>query len=107
MVRQLAPKGEAMKNVLICGWLFVATPVWAHIGSPNVCFEGKAGPFPIRVLIRPPGVVPGLAEINVRVLAGSARRVTALPVYWEAGREGAPPPDVAEPVRGETNLYSI
>jgi hypothetical protein len=50
--------------------------------------------------------VPGLAEINVRILSGTAKRVSALPVYWDAGREGAPPPDVAERVRGETNLFS-
>ncbi|MCI0538941.1 MAG: hypothetical protein L0Z50_27350 [Verrucomicrobiales bacterium] len=31
--------------------------------------------------------------------------MTALPVYWDAGREGAPPPDVAEPVRGASNLH--
>ena len=34
------------------------------------------------------------------------RQVTALPVFWNAGREGAPPPDVAELARGETNLYT-
>src|SRR5688572_22913024 len=78
----------------------------AHIGSPSVFFEGAAGAYPIRVVVRPPGVVPGLAEINVRVLAGEARRVTALPVYYRTGRKGAPPPDVAERVRGETNLFS-
>jgi len=95
-----------MRSLLLCIFLLIGLHTWGHIGSPNVCFEGKAGPFPVRVSIRPPGVVPGLAEINVRVLSGNARRVTALPVYWDAGREGAPPPDVAEPVRGETNLYS-
>jgi len=33
-------------------------------------------------------------------------RVTVLPVFWRAGREGSPPPDEARLVRGETNLYS-
>jgi hypothetical protein len=78
----------------------------AHIGSPNIYFGGNAGPYPIRVVVRPPGVVPGLAEINVRVLDGHADRVTALPVYFRAGRKGAPPPDVAERVRGDTNLFT-
>jgi len=76
----------------------------AHIGSPSVFFEGAAGAYPIRVVVRPPGVVPGLAEINVRVLAGEARRVTALPVYYRTGRKGAPPPDVAERVRERGTL---
>ena len=33
-------------------------------------------------------------------------RVTALPVFWKAGRKGAPPADEAILVRGETNLYA-
>lgn len=76
----------------------------AHVGSPNVFFEGKAGPYPVHVVIKPAEVIPGLAEISVR-LEGSVDRVTALPIKWNAGRKGAPPPDVATPVRGETNLF--
>ncbi|MEY2428527.1 MAG: hypothetical protein QOJ40_1412, partial [Verrucomicrobiota bacterium] len=78
----------------------------AHIGSPNVFFEGQAGPYPVHVVIRPAEVIPGLAEISVRVESGGVQRVTALPIKWNAGRKGAPPPDVARLVRGETNLYS-
>lgn len=91
----------------ICTFLVAFLPLaaWGHIGSPNVVCEGRAGSHPIRVIIKPPGVVPGLAEITVRVLAGEVQRVTVLPVHWRAGLEGAPAPDVAEPVRGETNLY--
>lgn len=87
-------------------WLAALVTASAHIGSPNVYFEGNAGPYPVRVIVSPPGVVPGLAEINVRVLDGEAERVTALPVYFRAGRKGAPPPDVAERVRGDTNLFT-
>ena len=89
-------------------WIFVLFPLLAgaHVGSPNVFYEGKAGPYPVRVVIRPPSVVPGLAEINVRVSDRGPLQVTALPVYWRAGRKGAPPPDVALLVPGETNLYA-
>ncbi len=86
--------------------LSLASPVAAHIGSPNVIFEGKAGPHPVRVVVRPPEVVPGLAEISVRTLGPGVTRVAVLPVHWRAGKGGSPPPDVAQPVRGETNLYS-
>ena len=78
----------------------------AHIGSPNVFFEGKAGEYSVRAVIRPPQVVPGLAEINVRVLGEPIQRVAVLPVFSRAGREGAPPADEAKLVRGETDLYS-
>src|SRR5258707_3230146 len=78
----------------------------AHIGSPNVFFEGKAGEYSVRAVIRPPQVVPGLAEINVRVPGEPIQRVAVLPVFSRAGREGAPPADEAKLVRGETDLYS-
>jgi hypothetical protein len=86
--------------------LLAVFPAEAHIGSPNVFFEGKAGPYPVRIVIRPAEVIPGLAEISVRVESGAVERVTALPIKWNAGRKGAPPPDVAKLVRGETNLYN-
>lgn len=87
-------------------WL-VLGPVLAygHIGTQNVVFESSQPPNPVRVIIRPPGVVPGLADIDVRVLTNGVRRVTALPVYWRAGLAGAPPPDLARPVPGDSELY--
>jgi hypothetical protein len=78
----------------------------AHIGDQNVFFEGNAGPYPVRVIVRPPGVIPGLAEISVRVETNGVQGVTVLPMRWDTGRQGAPPADDAKPVRGETNLFS-
>src|SRR5256886_5449925 len=42
----------------IAGIALVAS---AHVGSPDTYFEGAAGPYPVRVIVRTPGVVPGLA----------------------------------------------
>src|ERR1700674_1808432 len=104
--------------------LAVALVSWGHVGSPNVFFEGAAGPYPVHVVVRPPAVIPGVAEIAVRVrapvtAAGSSAppaasgrrglgklRVTAQPVQWDAGPEGAPPADVAQPVRGAPGLFA-
>lgn len=86
--------------------VLAASVAWSHIGSPNVFFEGEAGPYPVRVTIRPPGVVPGLAEIFVRVSADDVVTVSVQPVRWDAGKEGAPPPDRANPVSGDEQLYS-
>lgn len=89
--------------------VFFVLSTWmadAHIGDQNVFFEGDAGPYPVRVIVRPPGVIPGLAEISVRVNTNGAHRVTVLPMRWNKGREGAPPPDDAKSVRGETNLFA-
>lgn len=97
------------KPLLIILLCFFSVSLLAHVGSPNVFVEGKAGNYPVRIVIRPPDVVPGLAEITISVQSTNNQtihRVTALPIFWKAGRKGAPPPDIAEPVRGETNLYS-
>lgn len=85
----------------------VAPVARAHVGSPDTWFEGQAGPYPVRVVVRAPGVVPGLSDISVRVLAGHPARVTAQPFAWNAGPNGAPPPDVAKPVPGDPQLWSL
>lgn len=89
--------------------LALAAPARAHVGSPNVFFDGDAGPYPVRVIVRPPEVIPGLAEITVRVREGSPEGITSVtvqPVTWSAGGKGAPPPDVAVPVAGEAGLWT-
>jgi hypothetical protein len=86
--------------------VFAPLAVSAHVGSPNVFFEGNAGPYPVHVIIHPAEVIPGLAEINVRVEGNGIEQVTALPIKWNTGKKGAPPPDIAKSVRGETNLFN-
>ena len=88
----------------VAGLYVVAT---GHVGSNNVFFSGEAGPYPVSVVIRPPEVIPGLAEISVRVSGGGADLVTVRPVRWDAAPEGgAPPPDEAVPVAGDPELYA-
>jgi hypothetical protein len=99
------------------GLLLAAAVVsWGHVGSPTVFLEGAAGPYPVHIVVRPPAVIPGVAQIAVRVRAPAAGarqgkgagsfRVTAQPVLWDAGPEGAPPPDTATPVRGDPGLFT-
>lgn len=80
----------------------------AHIGSPDTIFEGQAGPYPIRVIVRTPGVVPGLADIAVRITGGpgGVKRVTVLPLRGGLPTAALPPPDTAQPVGGDPNLLS-
>jgi hypothetical protein len=95
-----------LPKLLVLVFLLASPSLQAHIGSPNVMYEGLAGPYHLRVSIRPPSVVPGLAEINVRVLAGDTSKVTVLPVRFDVGQSGSPPPDEAKLVKGEPSLYS-
>lgn len=78
----------------------------AHIGSPDVFFDGTAGPYPVRVTVRMPGVVPGRAEISAHVDSRDPVEVSFLPIYSATPITNTPPADVAQLVRGETNLYA-
>lgn len=78
----------------------------AHVGSPDVFYDGMAGPYPARVTIRMPNVVPGRAEISVRVQAPEPVEISFLPLYSQIAITNAPPPDLARLVMGETNLYA-
>lgn len=81
----------------------------AHVGSPNTFFTGDAGPYPIRVTVRLPGVIPGLAQITVRIseqAREAIRSVSVQAVQWNVGPDGAPPADPALPVPGDPELYA-
>jgi hypothetical protein len=81
----------------------------AHVGSPDTFYTGLAGPYPVRVSVRLPGVIPGLAQISVRLVGASPdaiRRVTVQAIQWDVGSQGAPPPDPARPVPGDAELYA-
>ena len=78
----------------------------AHVGTEMVVFEGQAGGYPIRVIIRPQGVVPAQVPIVIRVLNGSPTRVTVRAAQWNVGTKGAPPAEVAALVPGEPNTYA-
>jgi hypothetical protein len=78
----------------------------AHVGSPDVVYDGKAGPYDVRVIVRVPTVVPGLADVTVRILRGAAREVHIQPVFWRTGVSGSPSPDLAKEVPGASGLYS-
>src|SRR6266498_45013 len=109
VVGRLDGQGQAVSRgrTRILALAATAVVASAHVGSPDTYFEGRAGPYPVRVIIRNPGVVPGLAQITVRLLAaGPIRRVLVLPVYWDPRTAAPPPPDVARPVPGDSTLYS-
>ena len=94
-----------MKALLLALCLLLPPLARGHIGSPNVFFEGKAGPHPVRVIIRPPATLPGSAQVDVRVTDEDISRVTLRAIFWEAGEENAPAPIEAARVAGETQLF--
>jgi hypothetical protein len=95
-----------MRRVRIAMLPFIVIVAMAHVGSPNVFFDGDAGPYAVRVIVRPPMVVPGLADVIVRVPGTDVKTVTVRPVFLRVGVAGAPAGDVAESVRGEPSTYT-
>ena len=98
----LRPLGGMSRTALA---LLMCATLAAHVGSPDVFRSGRAGPYAVDVVVRPPQVVPGIAEILVRVADPRVTRVTVRPVYWRAGTRGAPSADEASPVRGSPGNY--
>jgi hypothetical protein len=75
--------------------LALAVAAQAHVGSPDVYLDGKAGPYQLFVTIRPPVVIPGVATLEIRSETPGVRQMRAVPMPI-AGAEArfAPLPDV-------------
>jgi hypothetical protein len=77
----------------------------AHVGSPDVFFRGAAGPYELRVVVRPPEVVPGIARVTVRA-PDDVKRVAIRPVFWRAGSKGAPSADETRRLEGDSGTFA-
>ena len=70
-----------IRAALLLAASLLAAPLPAHVGSPDIFFEGSAGPYKLLVTIRPPQVIPGIAEIEIR----SRRRMCARSTWCPYG----------------------
>jgi hypothetical protein len=91
-------------QITLLGWL-LAVSAQAHVGSPGVVFEGKAGPYSLLLSVNPPEVIPGTAQVQIIVENGGIDHIWVKPVYWYAGDEGSPSPDEAFPSEENPNQY--
>ncbi|HXJ04056.1 MAG TPA: hypothetical protein VNH65_03100 [Candidatus Acidoferrum sp.] len=77
--------------------LLTTLSVNAHVGSPDVYFEGDAGPYHLYVTVRVPQVIPGIAEIQVRSASNDVERIEIVPMRLSGPGSNLPPtPDAAE-----------
>jgi len=83
----------------------------AHVGSPDIYYDGYAGPYHLMVTIRTPVVIPGVAQIEVRSDSDDVSRIQILPLRMVGpGADLPPKPDFAErssadPQRFNGNLW--
>ncbi len=95
-----------MRMRLLPALFAIALSAQAHVGSPDVFFQGSAGPYPLLVAIRPPDVIPGIARIEVRVLSGDVTRIelTPTPMTGEAAKH-PPVADIADRSVTDRNYF--
>jgi hypothetical protein len=93
-----------MMRRLMC--LLFALPLAAHVGSPDVFYEGMAGPYKLLVTIRPPEVVPGVAEIEIRSLSPQLQQIHILPLRLTQQQQFAPVADLAKPTAADPQFYT-
>ena len=87
--------------------LFCGAACHAHVGSPDVFFEGDAGPYKLLVAIRPPTVIPGVAQVEVRSLSGDVRTIRVLPLPLSGdGAKFPPTADTTQRSAGDPNFFT-
>lgn len=88
-------------------FIAIAATALAHVGSPDVFFEGDAGPYHLLVAIRPPVVIPGVAEVEVRSTSNDVQEVRVVPLPLRGpGAKFAPTPDVAQRSKDDPQFYT-
>ncbi|MGB6596713.1 MAG: hypothetical protein WBE70_06290, partial [Candidatus Acidiferrum sp.] len=79
----------------------------AHVGSPDVYFEGDAGPYHLYVTVRVPQVIPGIAEIQVRSESNDVERIEIVPMRLSGPGSNLPPvPDVAVRSKQDAQFFT-
>ncbi|HZU08632.1 MAG TPA: hypothetical protein VFA02_01915 [Pseudacidobacterium sp.] len=88
--------------VLLC-----VLPARAHVGSPDVYAQGDAGPYKLFVVVRPPLVIPGVAEIQVRAQTPGVESITAAPMLLTGEASKHPPvPDTLTKSPGDPQFFT-
>src|SRR6202167_4007777 len=88
-------------------FLLAAASAFAHVGSPDVFYDGMAGPFRLLVTIRTPSVIPGVAQIEVRSAANDVDIVHIVPTPLTGeGAKFAPVPDLAVRSKDDPQFFT-
>lgn len=99
-----------MKRAFFCGIvasLFFGLDASAHVGSPDVYFQGTAGPYRVLVTVRTPQMIPGIAHIEAQVLDGRVNDIQIVPLRIVGeGSQAAPPPDHMEQSRSDPRFFT-
>lgn len=97
------------RRSLLIAVLFLtsALTTHAHVGSPDIYVDCKAGPYQLFVTVNPPQVIPGVAQVSVRSEAASLQRLQAVPLPMGGpGAQFAPVPDLLKRSAEDPQLFT-
>src|ERR1019366_9502084 len=84
--------------------------LWGHVGSPDVYLEGKAGPYEMTVVVRPPAIVPGIAEVEVylrgKLAPADIPTLKIQPMTYATQKLGAPVPDALKQSAADPQYFT-
>lgn len=96
-----------MKRIVAIAFLMCTSTAFAHVGTTDVYMDGYAGPYHLLVTVRPPAVIPGVADIQIRVLTPGVSELRIVPTRIVGqGSDMAPVPDVARRSTDDPQLYT-
>ena len=79
----------------------------AHVNSPDVFYDGYAGPYHLLVTLRPPSVVPGVAQVQIRTFGSDVQEIKILPLRMIGiGAKMAPLPDLAKRSADDPQVFT-
>jgi len=87
-------------RLLVCVLTLLSAPCgFAHVGSADVFAEDFAGPYKLSIVLRPPRVIPGVADIEVRseTPGVDSITITPIPMTGEAAKHPPVPDTMARP----------
>ena len=91
----------------IAAVLIVPLALSAHVNSPDVYFDGHAGPYHLLVTVIPPKVVPGIAQIVIRSADPGVDEIRILPLRMVGvASKLAPTSDPATRSATDPQLYT-
>jgi hypothetical protein len=84
-----------------------AVPCFAHVGSPDVYFQGAAGPYHLIVTVRTPQMIPGVAMVEVVSATPGITRIAAVPTFIVGpGAKYPPAGDALAQASGDPQFFS-
>jgi hypothetical protein len=98
---------RACAAVILLGMTIMVPRVAAHVGSPDVYFQGSAGPYQLIVTVRTPPMIPGVSDVEVLSATPGVSQIKIVPIYIVGpGAKYPPAADVLAQSKDDPQYFS-